>query len=221
MIRVLICDDQLIVCEGLKAILKTAPNIEVMGMAHNGAQALEQIARQPPDVVLMDLKMPVMNGIKATREISSHFPQTKVLVLSTYDADDWVFDAIRNGASGYLLKDTPRENLIAAIEGTVSGDTHVSPRVAAKLFSRVAQSTAPSNSAAIQRLSDREREVLGLIARGFSNHDIADELHLSTGTVRNYVSIILDKLQVSDRTQAAILALSSGFVDLNRMNDSE
>jgi DNA-binding NarL/FixJ family response regulator len=219
MIRVLVCDDQLIVCEGLKAILKTAPGIEVIGTAQNGAQALEMAAHQPPDIVLMDLKMPVMNGIKATREMRSRFAQIKVLVLTTYDADDWVFDAIRSGASGYLLKDTPRDELIAAIEGTIMGDTFVSPRVATRLFARVAQSAEPSESFAIHTLSEREREVLALIARGFTNSDIADRLHLSTGTVRNYVSIILDKLNVSDRTQAAILALSSGFIDLNAMND--
>ncbi len=219
MIRVLICDDQLIVCEGLKAILKNAPDIEVVGIAQNGVQALEQVRLLLPDVVLMDLKMPVMNGIKATREILSHYDKLRVLVLTTYDADDWVFDAIRNGASGYLLKDTPREDLIAAIAGTAAGDTHVSPRVAARLFAHVAQSSAPKDSTALQSLSEREREVLGLIARGYSNGDISQKLHLTTGTVRNYVSIILDKLGVSDRTQAAILALNSGFVELNQISD--
>ncbi len=220
MIRILICDDQAIVCEGLKAILKTADDIEVVGIAHDGAQALELIPRCQPDVILMDLKMPGMNGIKATRRICEEYPHVRVLVLTTYDADEWVFDAIRNGAFGYLLKDTPREKLIAAIKGTVAGDTHVSPSVARKLFDRVAQSTTSSNPSAVASLSEREREVLRLLTRGFSNKDIAQELHLSQGTVRNYVSAILIKLNVSDRTQAAVLALSSGLVDLSESGNS-
>lgn len=220
MIRVLICDDQMIVCEGLKAILKTATDIEVAGIALNGAQALEQVERLMPDVVLMDLKMPVMNGIKATREICSRFAQVRVLVLTTYDADEWVFDAIRNGASGYLLKDTPREELIAAISGTVAGDAYVSPRVAARLFAHVAQSSSPPDTRALDHLSEREAEVLALIARGYSNSAIAETLHLSAGTVRNYVSLILEKLGVADRTQAAILALNSGIADVNLPGDS-
>jgi DNA-binding NarL/FixJ family response regulator len=213
MIKVIICDDQDVVCEGLKAILKTEPEIEVIGIAHDGSQALELINKSQPDVVLMDLKMPVMNGIQATRRIHNQYPTVNVLVLTTYDADEWVFDAIRSGANGYLLKDTPREELIAAIKGTVAGRTHIDPGIAGKLFSHIAQGTTPPNTAIIDTLSDREREILGLIAHGFTNSTIAERLYLSEGTVKNYVSSIFTKLGVSDRTQAVILAFRYGLVD--------
>lgn len=213
-VRVLICDDQTIVCEGLRAILKSEQAIEVVGMANNGAQALEQIEHLQPDLVLMDLKMPVMNGIKATRESKSRFPNVKILVLTTYDHDEWVFDAIRSGADGYLLKDMPREHLIEAIMGTVHGDTHVSPAIAGKLFNRVAQSTT-APAARFDDLSERELSVLQLLARGRTNQEIAARLHLSAGTVRNYVSSIIDKLGVADRTQAAVITIGSGLVQLN------
>ena len=219
MIRVLICDDQWLVCEGLAAILGTDPEIEVVGVAHDGAEALEMIPKAQPDVVLMDLKMPGMNGIQATRQIKDRYPQVRVLALTTYDADEWVFDAIRAGADGYLLKDTPRARLIEALRGTATGATHVDPKVAGKLFARVAQqaslyteATAGPKPAALRSLSERELEVLRLLARGLSNADIARRLYLSEGTVRNYVSGVLAKLDVADRTQAAILALQYGVV---------
>jgi DNA-binding NarL/FixJ family response regulator len=215
MIRILICDDQSIVCEGLNAMLKAETEIEVVGFANDGKQALEQIEQHHPDLVLMDLKMPIMNGIKATRAAKKQFPEVKVLVLTTYDHDEWVFDAIRSGADGYLLKDTPREQLVSAIRGTVHGDTHVSPLIAGKLFNRVAQSTTPQLEQ-FESLSERELSVLELLARGSSNQDIADQLHLSPGTVRNYVSNIIEKLGVEDRTQAAVMAISSGLVQVNR-----
>jgi DNA-binding NarL/FixJ family response regulator len=205
----------MIVCEGLRAILSTARGIEVVGVANDGAKALEMIPETRPDIVLMDLKMPVMNGIQATRLIRERYPQVRVLVLTTYDADEWVFDAIRGGASGYLLKDTPREKLIAAIRDTVAGKTHVDPAVAGKLFARVAaQGAAPPDTSIADDLSAREREVLSLLARGLTNAEIASRLYLSEGTVRNYVSSILAKLNVSDRTQAAVLALRYGLADL-------
>jgi DNA-binding NarL/FixJ family response regulator len=135
-IRVLICDDQGVVCEGLRAILSTAPNIAVVALARHGAEAIERIAATRPDVVLMDLKMPVMDGVRATREIRSRFPAVRVLVLTTYDADEWLFEAVRAGASGYLLKDSPRDVLIAAVEGTAAGRAHVDPRSRAGSSSR-------------------------------------------------------------------------------------
>lgn len=215
MIRVLICDDQEVVLEGLQAILKAAPGIEVAGAAHDGAEAVELIPEVRPDVILMDLKMPGMNGIQATRLIREQFPQVRVLVLTTYDADEWVFDAIRGGASGYLLKDTPREELIAAIRGTAAGKTHVDPGVAGKLFTQIAHGTPAPDSSIADSLSERERGVLGLMARGLSNADIAQRLHLSEGTVKNYVSSVLTKLGVSDRTQAVVIALRYSLVDLS------
>ncbi len=218
MIRVLICDDQWIVCEGLEAILAADPGIEVVGVAHDGVEALEQIPKVRPDVVLMDLKMPGMDGIQATRLIHDRHLHIKVLVLTTYGEDEWVFDAIRSGAAGYLLKGTPREALIDAVKGTAAGRTHVDPDIAGKLFDRVAQSDIPAEATAIvNSLSERELDVLRLLARGFSNTDIAQRLFLSEGTVRNYVSAILSKLEVSDRTQAAVLALRYGLVKLSEL----
>jgi len=218
MIRVLICDDQWIVCEGLEAILSSDPDIQVVGTANNGHQALEQIPNVKPDVILMDLKMPGMNGIQATQQINVQYPQIKVLVLTTYNEDEWILDAIRSGAAGYLLKGTPRESLIEAIKGTAQGHTHVDPAIAGKLFDQIAQrSTPPADTSVLQALSERELEVLRLLARGLSNAEIADQLYLSQGTVRNYVSAILAKLDVADRTQAAVLALRYGLVDLSEL----
>jgi len=214
MIRVLICDDQWIVCEGLEAILDADPDLEVVGTAHDGAQALELIPETRPDVVLMDLKMPLMNGVQATQKIREQYPEIKVLVLTTYGADEWVFDAIRSGAAGYLLKGTPRSELIDAVKGTAAGDTHVDPAVAGKLFARIARHpTPPQDTTLVNALSDRELDVLRLLARGMSNAEIAEQLYLSQGTVRNYVSAILTKLDLADRTQAALLALRHGLVD--------
>jgi len=213
MIRVLICDDQWIVCEGLEAILEADPDIEVVGIAHDGAEALDKIADTHPNVVLMDLKMPIMNGIQATRKIAEQHPDTKVLVLTTYGSDEWVFDAVRNGAVGYLLKGAPRTNLIAAVKGTARGESHVDPNVAGKLLSHIAQQGAPAtDSTLLDTLSERELEILRLVANGLSNAEIASQLFLSKGTVRNYVSTILNKLDVADRTQAAVLALRHGLV---------
>jgi DNA-binding NarL/FixJ family response regulator len=218
MIRVLICDDQWIVCEGLEAILGDDPEIQVVGTAHDGADALEQIPEAKPDVVLMDLKMPGMNGIQATARIRERYPQVKVLVLTTYGADEWVFDAVRSGASGYLLKGTPRAMLLEAVKGTAAGQSYVDPAVAGKLLGQIAQQTvSPPNQAILDVLSERELDVLRLLARGLSNTEIAGRLYLSPGTVRNYVSSVLSKLQVADRTQAAVLALRYGLVDLSEL----
>jgi NarL family two-component system response regulator LiaR len=218
MIRVLICDDQVIVCEGLQAILSTVRDIEVVGIANDGAQAVDMIPETQPDIVLMDLKMPVMNGVQATRLIQERYPAVRVLVLTTYDADEWVFDAIRGGAAGYLLKDTPRERLIEAIRDTVGGKTHVDPTVAGKLFAQITAQGAPVETSIAKDLSERELEVLGLLARGLTNAEIAKRLYLSEGTVRNYVSSILAKLGVPDRTQAAVLALRYGLADLRDLD---
>lgn len=213
MIRVFICDDQAVVCDGLEMILGSDPEIEVVGTALDGAEALEVIPDARPDLVLMDLKMPGMNGIQATRQIHQKYPQIKILVLTTFGDDEWVFDAIRSGASGYLLKGTPRLELIKAVKGTMAGETHVDPGVAGRLFTHVAQSTVQRDTTVAKDLSEREMDVLKLLAQGLTNAEIAERLYLTQGTVRNYVSSILAKLDVEDRTQAALIAVRHGLVD--------
>lgn len=216
MIKVLICDDQIMVREGLQTILKNSDaGIEVVGLARDGAEALELIPKVAPNVVLMDLKMPVMNGVQATRHIQKDHPDVHVLILTTYDADEWVFDAIRAGADGYLLKDAEQETLIKAIKETAAGQTPIDPSVAGKLFDQVAHHAPERDTTLADSLSPRERELLSLLAQGYSNAEIASRLFLSEGTVRNYLSSVFAKLGVSDRTQAAVLALKHGLVNLN------
>ena len=209
--RILICDDQAIVRDGLEMLLRLEKDMQVTGKAQDGAHALELVAQYQPDLVLMDLKMPVMNGVEATREIRARFPATKVLVLTTYDDDEWVMDAIRAGASGYLLKDTPRDRVVQAVRGTVTGKTFLDPAVAGKIVQHAMQTQSKPSAGFTDRLTERELDVLKLIARGLNNADIAERLHLSEGTVRNYVSVILDKLNLTDRTQAAVYALQHGL----------
>jgi len=223
MIRVLIVDDQMVVTEGLRVILNSEPGMEVVGVAHDGAQAVEQVSDLEPDLVLMDLKMPVMNGIRATHIIREQYPQTYVLVLTTYSADEWVFDAIRAGASGYLLKDSDGDDIIAAIVGTIEGRTHIDPAIADKLLVLAREQVQP-NLAVFADLTERELSILRYVARGLTNTDIAEKLFLAEGTVRNNVSAILNKLGVADRTQAAALAWHHGLVqrgtgDLHESDD--
>ena len=217
-IRLLICDDQDIVCEGLRAMFAPIAQIEVVGVAKNGIEAVELTGRLHPDLVLMDLKMPRMNGVQATKAIRENFPEVRVLVLTTYDADEWVLNAIRNGAAGYLLKDTPQEELVRAIINTAKGWNPIDPQVAGKILDRVTQQAfMPSpDQKLISQLSEREQEVLRLLASGLGNSEIAKTLFLSEGTVKNYVSVIFSKLGVTDRTQAAILAIRLGLVNSGR-----
>ncbi len=213
MIKVIVCDDQAIIRDGLEMLLKLEKDIDVIGQAQDGAEAVTMVAKTPPDLVLMDLKMPGLNGIEATRQIRAGYPQVKVLVLTTYDDDEWVFDAIRAGASGYLLKDTPREEVIKAVRGTAAGKTFVDPAVAGKLLHQVAGKPAAPSTQLTDKLTEREADVLRLVARGLNNADIALRLHLSEGTVRNHVSAIFAKLEVADRTQAAVIAIQYGLGD--------
>lgn len=214
MIRVLICDDQAIARHGLQMILSTAPDVQVVGQVEDGQAALDFIAQTQPDLVLMDLKMPRLNGVQATRLIRQRFPAVHVLVLTTYDADEWVFDAVRAGAHGYLLKDTPPQQLLAAIRTTVEGKTPVDPSVAGKLFQSFAKQPPVIPTKLIEKLSEREIEVLQLMADGLTNAEIGAQIHLSEGTVRNYISTIFDKLQAKDRTQAVVMAIRYGLIDV-------
>jgi NarL family two-component system response regulator LiaR len=209
--KVIICDDQAIIRDGLAMLLKLEPDIEVVGVAANGAAAIDMVEDKKPDIILMDLKMPIMNGVEATRQIRARYPEVKVLVLTTYADDEWVFDAIQAGASGYLLKDTPREELIKAVRGTASGKTYVDPSIAGKVLEQVSSHQTQPATLITSKLTDREIKVLRLISKGFSNADIAEQLFLSDGTVRNHVSAILSKLGVTDRTQAAVIAIQHGL----------
>lgn len=209
--KILLCDDQAVIRDGLEMLLTLEKDFQVIASAQDGYEAIELAGKKSPDLVLMDLKMPGMNGIEATREIRRKYPNIKILVLTTYDEDEWVFDAIRAGASGYLLKDTPRQKIIEAIRGTMEGKSFVDPAVAGKLMSQVANNQTQPASILTDKLTERELDVLRLLAKGLTNTDIAGTLHLSEGTVRNHVSAILEKLGVSDRTQAAVIAIQHGL----------
>jgi DNA-binding NarL/FixJ family response regulator len=218
MIRVLIADDQAIARQGLQVILSSEDDIEVVGQAKDGQEALELVETLKPDLVLMDLKMPRLNGVQATKAIKEKFPNVSILVLTTYDLDDWVANAIRNGANGYLLKDTPPQELIIALRGTVQGKSYVDPNIAGKVLQQMQQSapsTAKGRLELTEALTERELDVLKLLAKGFSNQEIAEALKLSEGTVRNYLSTLFSKLGVSDRTKAAVLAIQHGLIQLD------
>lgn len=212
MIEVLICDDQDIVREGLELILETDTELKVVGVASDGDEAIKLTTQLKPHIVLMDLKMPFLNGIHATREILTRFPEIYVLVLTTYDNDEWVFDAIRAGASGYLLKDTPRERLIEFVKETVTGKTPIDSSIAGKLFNHITDKHVTPDTTVFDALSEREKDVLKLIGGGMSNLEIAEKLYLSEGTIRNHVTSVFSKLNVSGRTQAALLAVRNHLV---------
>jgi DNA-binding NarL/FixJ family response regulator len=209
--KVLICDDQSIVRDGLEMLLQLEPDIDVVGTAEDGATAVDMVTQNCPDLILMDIKMPVMNGIEATRQITTKYPQVKILVLTTYDDEEWLSTAIQAGASGYLLKDTPRDEIIKAIKGTLAGKTYVDPSVAGKLIRQAFSHQTQPATLITNKLTEREIGVLRLLAKGLNNRDIADRLFLSEGTVRNHVSSILSKLDVADRTQAAVIAIQHGL----------
>ena len=209
--KILLCDDQAVIRDGLEMLLNLEKDFQVIGAAQDGAEAVELAAQKQPDLILMDLKMPIMNGSEATRQIRAKFPHIKILVLTTYDDDEWVFDAIRAGASGYLLKDTSRQKIVEAIRGTMDGKSFVDPAIAGKLLNQVASRQTQPASILTDKLTERELDVLRLIAKGINNSEIATQLHLSEGTVRNHVSAILEKLGVSDRTQAAVIAIQHGL----------
>ncbi|GAP94216.1 response regulator transcription factor [Leptolyngbya sp. NIES-2104] len=208
MIRVMLVEDQEIVRRGLRTLLEMKPDLKIVAEAENGQRAIEQFqALQPdcPDVVVMDIRMPVMDGVQATQHLCQRFPDVKILILTTFNDTNYVSEALRFGAKGYLLKDTPAEELAKAIRSIKQGYTQFGPGIFEKVIVQTheAPKTAPSE---IEELTDRERDVLRLVAVGASNREIAQTLHLSEGTVRNHISHILDRLKVRDRTQAALVA---------------
>lgn len=214
-IKILLVDDQPLFREGLRTLLSVHSDFEVIGEAGNGQEAINLVRSHKPSVVLMDLQMPVLDGVAATRRLHEEQPDCRVIVLTTFDDDEMVFDGLRAGAIGYLLKDAPSEKLAEAIRVAARGETFLQPSVAAKVvaeFARLTRSTAEGSSSLAEPLSERELEILRLITAGASNREIADKLFLAEGTVKNHVTNILGKLGVRDRTQAAIKAKDVGLI---------
>jgi DNA-binding NarL/FixJ family response regulator len=211
MINLLLVDDQDLIRRGLRALLSTDPDLKVIGEAGNGQEALSLVANLMPDVVLMDVRMPVMDGVAGTSAICQQFPNTKVLMLTTFDDQTYVSEALQAGASGYLLKDTPFEELTQAIRLVQKGYTQIGPGLAAKA---VYQSPAIALPEEWALLSEREKEIVRLIAQGQNNREIAQSLHIAEKTVKNYLTNILSLLNLRDRTQLAIAALQLRIFDL-------
>jgi DNA-binding NarL/FixJ family response regulator len=214
-IRLLIVDDQRLMREGLRTLLELEPDLEIAGEAEDGLAAVEQFEALQPDVVLMDVRMPRLDGVEATRRLRLRWPAARIIILTTFDDDAYVFDGLRAGAQGYLLKDVSGHELAEAIRKVASGGALIEPSVARKVlaeFARLAQPTPLSADQLAEPLSDREQEILRLLAQGASNRQIASQLFLAEGTVKNYISTILDKLHVEDRTQAALRARELGLL---------
>ncbi|MFF4548174.1 response regulator [Streptomyces sp. NPDC001435] len=214
-IRVLIADDQQMVRQGFTVLLNTQPDIDVIGQAVDGRDALTKVAELTPDVVLMDIRMPEMSGIEATRRITTDDPAVKVLVLTTFDLDEYVYEALRAGASGFLLKDASADQLAEAVRVVAAGDALLAPGITRRLIAEFSRLDGPRRAPLKQRVGDlteRETEVLALIAQGLSNAEIADRLVVAEQTVKTHVGRILVKLGLRDRTQAAVFAYESGLV---------
>lgn len=215
-IRILLVDDQALFREGLHTLLSVHDELQVVGEAGNGQEAVEAVRQLSPDVVLMDLHMPLLNGVAATRQIAQLYPASRVIILTTFDDDDTVFDGLRAGAVGYLLKDVPSAKLVEAIRAAARGESFLQPSVAAKVvaeFSRMGvPKTAVPQQTLVEPLSSRELEILAVLASGASNREIANQLFITEGTVKNHVSNILGKLGVRDRTQAALKGKEMGLI---------
>jgi DNA-binding NarL/FixJ family response regulator len=212
MTRVLIADDDDLMRAGLAELLSGDPSLEILGEATPGREAVERACRLGPDVVLMDVRMPDLDGIEATRELTRAAPDIRVLILTTFEQDDYVFGALRAGASGFLVKRTRPEELIAAVHTIAAGDSLLSPSVTGRVIDRMAQQPTPelAAEAKLDELTPREREVLGLVARGLSNREIATELVVEESTIRSHVKRVLMKLGLRDRVQIVIFAYETG-----------
>ncbi len=211
MITVLIVDDQAMVRGGLRLILEAEDDIIVVAEAENGEEGVRLTRREKPDVVLMDVRMPVMDGLEATRQITEQIESTRVIVLTTFDFDEYVFGALRNGASGFLLKDADGDQLVEAVRVIASGDALIAPSVTRRLISEFADRPELAEIKGIDELTEREVEVLGLVAKGLANSEIGETLFVSESTVKTHVSHILTKLQLRDRVQAVVAAYESGL----------
>jgi DNA-binding NarL/FixJ family response regulator len=212
-VRVLVADDQSMVRAGFRMLLSGEPDIEVVAEAENGLEAVDKAARFDPTVVLMDIRMPELDGIEATRRILAADEQARVLILTTFDLDEYVYEALKAGASGFVLKDEPPEQLLAAIRTVAAGDALLSPTVTKKVIKEFGRIPRPAASKELDELSDRERDVFRLIARGLSNSEIGQELYISDTTVKTHVTHILQKLNLRDRVQAVVLAYQTGAFD--------
>jgi DNA-binding NarL/FixJ family response regulator len=216
--RVLIADDQALVRAGFRKLLESAPDVEVVGEAADGREAVDQARRLRPTVVLMDIRMPRLDGIEATRRLTADAEGIRVLILTTFGLDDYVYEALRAGASGFMLKDAPPEEFLAAVEVVARGDALIAPAVTRSVieeFVRRSPAASPPPPA-VEELTEREREVLELLARGLSNAEIAERLVVSAGTVKTHVAHVLAKLGLRDRVQAVILAYESGVITPGR-----
>ena len=215
-IRVLLVDDQALFREGLETLLSVHKDIQVVGQACNGQEAIEVATKVEPDVVLMDVRMPILDGVRATSLLKKSQPHCRVIVLTTFDDDEYIFDALRTGAVGYLLKDVASVQLVEAIRAAARGESILEPSVAAKViaeFTRVSSLVPPAQmEQLVEPLSERELEILALIVRGASNKEIANQLYIAEGTVKNHITHILGKLGVRDRTQAALKAKELGLI---------
>jgi DNA-binding NarL/FixJ family response regulator len=217
-VRILLADDQALLRTGFRMILQAQPDLEVVGEAVDGADAVRQVARLRPDVVLMDVRMPIMDGVQATAAIAAAGGSTRVLVLTTFDLDEYAFAALRAGASGFLLKDVPPAELAGAIRSVAAGDAVVSPRITRRLLDRVSLHTpgplddGDARQAVLAVLTEREREVFGEVATGLSNAEIAARLHLSEATVKTHITRVLAKLRLRDRVHLVIFAYEHGLL---------
>ncbi|TDC87387.1 response regulator transcription factor [Actinomadura sp. 7K507] len=212
--RVLVADDQALLRGSFRVLIDTAPGLRTVGEAGTGAEAVELAGRERPDLVLMDVRMPEMDGIEATRRICRDLPGVRVLILTTFDLDSYVYSALRAGASGFLLKDTPPADLLSAIQVVASGESLLAPSVTRRLITEFVRRPGPVQPPppGLDGVTDREREVLALIARGLSNTELAEHLHLSPATVKTHIGHLLAKLHARDRAQLVIAAYETGLV---------